>query len=78
MNDDAPTIAFQSSYGYYELMIILIELKNIPAFMDHMNRAIKSYLFNFTNVIIKDIMIYSIRVEEENTQYLSIKIFLRE
>ena len=43
--EDIPKMAFQTRYGHYEFLVMLIGLTNAPAtFMDLMNRVFHEYL----------------------------------
>ena len=43
--EDIPKTAFQTRYGHYEFLVLLLGLTNAPAtFMDLMNRVFHEYL----------------------------------
>ena len=57
---DVPKIAFNLRYGHFEFTVIPFELTNaLAAFMDLMHWVFKSYLDQFMEVFIDDILVYS-------------------
>nr|GEW73422.1 hypothetical protein [Tanacetum cinerariifolium] len=74
--DDIPTIAFRTRYGYFEFMVMPFGLTNAPAvFMDLMNQVYKPYLDKFVIVFINDILIYS-NMKEEHEVHLKLVLEL--
>ncbi|GJW51944.1 putative reverse transcriptase domain-containing protein [Tanacetum coccineum] len=74
--DDIPKIAFRTSHGYFEFIVIPFGLINTPAvFMDLMNRVCRPYLDNFVIVFIDDILIYS-KTREEHVEHLRLVLEL--
>jgi len=58
--DDIPKMAFHTRYEYYEYVVMCFRLSNAPAaFMDPMNRVVKSYLDKFVVLFINNTLIYS-------------------
>ena len=77
--EDIPKTAFQTRYGHYEFLVLLLGLTNAPAtFMDLMNRVFHEYFDHFVIVFIDDILIYS-KSQEEHENHLRIVLqILRE
>ena len=77
--EEIPKTAFQTRYGHYEFLVLLLGLTNAPAtFMDLMNRVFHEYLDHFVIVFIDDILIYS-KSQEEYEKHLRIVLqILRE
>ncbi|KAL0444109.1 UNVERIFIED_CONTAM: RNA-directed DNA polymerase [Sesamum latifolium] len=69
--DDIAKSAFRTRYGHYEFVVMLFGLTNAPAaFMDLMNRVLRSYLDRFVVMFIDDILVYfaSDKMHEEHLQ----------
>ena len=67
--EDTPKLAFCTSYGHYEFLVMSFGLTNAPyIFMDIMNRVFREYLDSFIIILIDDILIYS-KTREEHEQY---------
>ena len=77
--EDIPKTAFQTRYGHYEFLVLLLGLTNAPTtFMDLVNRVFHEYLDHFVIVFIDDILIYS-KSQEEHENHLRIVLqILRE
>ena len=63
-------IAFRTTYGNYEFVVIPFGLTNAPTtFMCLMNSVLHPYLDKFFIVFIDDILVYS-KNEEQHTKHL--------
>ena len=70
--EDVPKTSFWSWYGYYEYLVMLFRLTNVPTtFMDLIDQTFKPYLDKFVIVFIDDILIYSAS-ESEHEEHLRI------
>jgi hypothetical protein len=70
--EDIKKMAFSTSYGHYEYVVMSFGLTNAPAvFMEAMNRMLHPYLDVFVVVFIDDILVYS-KTEEEHEVHLSL------
>ncbi len=58
--EDIPKIAFQTSYGLFEFLVLSFSITNTPAtFIDFMNWVFLYFLKSFVIVLIDDILVYS-------------------
>ena len=63
--DDIPKTAFKTSFGHYEFIVLPFRPTNSPGvFMSFINGVFYEYLEKFVQVFIKDILIYSLTMEE--------------
>lgn len=70
-DEDVAKIVFRTRYGYYEFLVMLFGLSNVPAaFIDLMNIVLKPLLYKFVVVFIEDILIYS-KSQEEHKEHLA-------
>ncbi|KAL0549353.1 hypothetical protein IC582_013834 [Cucumis melo] len=69
-DSDVPKIAFCSTYGHYEFIVMYFGLTNAQAvFMDLMNIVFREFLDTFVIMFIDDILIYS-KTEAEHEEHL--------
>ena len=76
---DVCKTTFRTRYGHYDFIVMSFRLTNAPvAFMDLMNRVLRSYVDRFVMVFIDDILVYSKDQEDHDTHLQAVLESLRK